>query len=78
LPPGRDFTAHGPPGGGVVDVVGGGVGGFEVGGAVVGGLVVGGLVGAGVVVGGVPVQAPRSRHSDAASTGFQPAPGGGV
>jgi hypothetical protein len=80
LPAGRDFTAHVPPVGGVVVggvvVVGGRVvGGVVVGGRVVGGAVVGGRV---VVVGGVPVQAPRSRHSEAASTGFQPAPGGGV
>jgi hypothetical protein len=40
-----------------------------------GGVVV---VGAEVVGDGVAPQAPRSRHSEAASTGFQPAPGGGV
>ncbi len=85
MPVGRDFTAQVLPGGVVVAgaVVGGAVvggvvvGGVVEGGGVVGGLVVGVVVG-GFVVGGLPVHAPRSFHSEAASTGFQPAPGGGV
>src|SRR3954469_22963288 len=48
---------------------------------VAGGCEVGGVVGGvvGVVVGGVPPShAPRSSQSEAAATGFHPAPGGGV
>jgi hypothetical protein len=83
LPAGLDFTAHVPP---VAVGVGVGVGDVTVGVGV--GVVGGGVVGVGVGVVGwgvvgvgdgvTPSQAPRSFHREAAATGFQPAPAGGV
>ena len=73
LPAGLDLTAHVPEVGvGVGEADGVGVGEAEAEGD---GETVGVLDGDGVLV---PSQAPRSVHSEAAATGFQPAPGGGV
>jgi hypothetical protein len=77
LPAGLDFTAHVAPVGVGDGDVEGDVDGDEDGD--VDGEADGDVDGdVGVELGVPPVQAPRSRHSEAAATGFQPAPGGGV